>query len=73
MFLQSFEDERHFQSYYSDIRMIGKHFRIVNYANPDCTRHYTICNAVHPEFYEKINQALKANNFQIVEKCIENL
>jgi len=36
----------HFQRYYPDIRMIGKHYKLRSYANLEITRHYTICNVM---------------------------
>ena len=62
IFLQSVDHEKHFQSFHSDIRMIGKHFKLRSFANCYVTRHYTICNVMEPTFYSYINDALKLND-----------
>jgi len=62
VFLQDVNNQKNYQDYYSDMRMIGKHFKIRSLANLDVWRHYTICNAMEPEFYTAINKALKNND-----------
>jgi len=61
----------HFQRYNSDIRMIGKHFKLRSHANLDITRHYTICNVMEPGFYAAINKALKEDNYELVVKHLD--
>jgi hypothetical protein len=68
--LQSVDHQKHFQSYYSDLRMIGKHFMIRSFANINVTRHYTICNVMEPKFYTLMNDALRSND---VERLNEHL
>jgi len=60
----------HYQRYYEDIRMIGKHFKLRSYANLDITRHYTICNVMEPAYYDAINRALMEDDISIVQKHI---
>ena len=66
MFLKSVDNEMHFHSYNSDVRMIGKHFKLRSFANLQVTRHYTICNVMEPEFYANINEALKYDDIKVV-------
>jgi hypothetical protein len=42
--------------------MIGKHFKMRSFANPNVTRHYTVCNVMEPTYYTHMNNALNSNN-----------
>lgn len=73
MFLKTQYGTKNFQSYYSDIRMLGKHFKIMSTENTNVFRHYTVCNAMQPEFYEKLNRTLLASNESEKEKSVNGL
>jgi hypothetical protein len=53
------------KKYYPNVDYIGKHFLVRNIAATDrdsVWRHYTICNAMKPEYYEALIKALKDVN-----------
>jgi len=61
------------KNYYSDIKMLGKHFTVESYMEAGATpfkipegmvlrRHYTIANCMRKPFYNEIVRCLKFEN-----------
>lgn len=46
VFLQAESIVENFCEFYSDERLLGKHFRVSTVSNPGLSRHYTICNVL---------------------------
>ena len=49
-------------SFYSDIRMIGKNYKIRSYENLNITRNYTVSNVMESTYYRLVNEALLSND-----------
>lgn len=48
------------REFYPDLETIGKHYLVTNIANPTIKRHYTTCNAMKPQVYDSLLNALNA-------------
>ena len=58
VFLQADSIVESFCGFYTDERLLGKHFRVSTLADPSLSRHYTICNVLQPQVYTHYLQAL---------------
>jgi hypothetical protein len=47
-----------FKRYYPGLSMIGKHFTVRSLENKKVTRHYTVSNAMRPEFIHELSKQL---------------
>ena len=54
------------RKWYSDLRMIGRHFLVSSKRHPKIKRHYTICSCMRPELMKELlklaQDALNAND-----------
>ena len=53
------ESMPNFKHFYSDLKMLGKHFKIRSLKNMLVHRHYTICNTMQPNMYNTLVNCLK--------------
>lgn len=48
------KETKNFTSWHEDIAMFGRHYLVCSTSQPAIRRHYTICNALVPEFYDEV-------------------
>ena len=60
--LQTSQKKDALRSWYTDERLLGKHFRVEASFRPLFSRHYTVCNILKPSLCQELVKALKENS-----------